>query len=115
MPPEKVEPAVVDEQANAMPGSPITKKFQVTPCHNPIKPIVTSWQNQDHHVGWKRFSTGSQGTGQRIENIGPEPLGQGNMPAIPESGQVGLEVGMVEILGKLNPHQAADANGQYPV
>ena len=48
-------------------------------------------------------------------DILPEPAGQGHVPAAPELGDGGGDIGVVEVLGELEPHHLAHADGHHGV
>jgi len=52
---------------------------------------------------------------QGEEEIAPEPLGQRHMPVIPELGQVGFEVGSLEVLWELKSQQQTGCDGDLGV
>ena len=94
-------------------------KFQVMPCHSPISSIVPTWPTNMIAAGFSGLPHGmdfvrsARVTG--LEEVGAEPLRQRNVPAIPEDGQVGLQVGLLEVLRKPDAEEASQPDGDVRI
>jgi hypothetical protein len=84
---------------------PQIKKPQLLPCQIP---------GNQHHNGQIRAGTEQPftRTPQGKVKVIPQPVAQGHMPASPEIGQAGGEIGRIKVLGQINAHQhgAAPSN-----
>ncbi len=109
----KAAPAVVDEQPQSVPGTPddeIAGDAMPETDHNHGAQLG---DEDDQRCG--QFAVLAQGAGQRVEEISPEPLGQGHVPVVPEQGQVWLAIRLVEVLGEGETQQVAQTNGDIGV
>ena len=78
--------------------------------------MVVSWVSRmTAQIGERAFATVRKAAGEGIEEIGAEPLREGHVPVVPELGQVGLEVGGVEVLRQADAEQAPEPDGDIGV
>ena len=114
--------AVLDQQAHRVPGAP---QHEV-----PGHAVPQADQHHGTELGdqqhFKRRKTsgagiarglfgGAQRTGKRVKPVGAEPHGEGYMPVIPELGQIGLEIGIIEIFRQGDPHQVPQSDRQIGI
>src|SRR5271157_589905 len=111
---DPVRPAVLHEQTQPVPQTPQHKvEGDTMPQSDQYK--STDLGDQDHQRLSQRFFGGAQGTRERVEEVGPEPLCEGHVPVVPELGQVGFEVRGVEVLRQADTQQSTQPDGDIGV
>ena len=67
------------------------------PCHRPIATIVTAWQPKTAAASGSFGIRRRRYSSQRKENVVAHPARQRHVPALPEAGEIALQVGKIEV------------------
>ena len=87
-----------------VPGDAVPQPDEAHCCNLPNK-----------NNGCYRKAAAAQPARQWVEIIGPEPLRQCHVPAVPKGRQVSFEVGGIEVFGQLNAKQFGNADGDVRI